>query len=182
MSICQNKPERYAESPTDIVTNYDRYLIKCDTKEDRKNTSYHAEKPNVYITSADDRKLYEHDFLKIDNSKTHYRSIHYIIRYAEFYFEIQVRTIFEEGWLEFDHRITYPYDMNNEKKKKYIRMLNSLAMTADQLISFYDEDDFVMDIGGEKAQNMKTADKIIESGKNMNNDLNDFETVLVREF
>ncbi len=53
------------------------------------------------------------------------------------YFEIQVRTLFEEGWLEFDHRIKYPYDKDNIKKQEYIEILSSLAVAADRLISFY---------------------------------------------
>lgn len=65
-----------------------------------------------------------------------------IIRYKDVYIEIQVRTLFEEGWLEFDHRIKYPYDMENSKKKEFADILNSLAQTADHLISFYDEKDF----------------------------------------
>ncbi len=75
--------------------------------------------------------------MKIDEAKKHYRSIHYIIRFGSIYFEIQVRTLFEEGWLEFDHRIKYPYDKDNIKKQEYIEILSSLAVAADRLISFY---------------------------------------------
>lgn len=96
----------------------------------------------VYITSDDDRELYKDNYLKVDNSKSHYRSIHYIIRYMNIYFEIQVRTLFEEGWLEFDHLIKYPYDQNNRKKQEYANILSGLAIAADSFISFYEEDDF----------------------------------------
>ena len=58
------------------------------------------------------------------------------------YFEIQVRTLFEEGWLEFDHLIKYPYDQNNRKKQEYANILSGLAIAADSFISFYEEDDF----------------------------------------
>lgn len=87
--------------------------------------------------------------LKIDNSKTHYRSMHYIIRYKYVYFEIQVRTLFEEGWLEFDHRIKYPYDQGNNKKQEFDSILSSLAIAADRLISFYDSADFEQKFGSD---------------------------------
>lgn len=50
--------------------------------------------------------------------------------------------MFEEGWLEFDHRIKYPNDRNNPKKAEFIAVLNSLAVAADRLIAFYKEEDF----------------------------------------
>lgn len=152
LSIFNVDPDRYPKNPEDLVSNYDKYNNveteksngkKINAIDEALKYSYHAEKPIVYITSEDDRYLYVDDNLKVDTSKTHYRSIHYIIKYRNIYFEIQVRTLFEEGWLEFDHRIKYPYDRNNIKKKAYARVLNNLALAADELISFYDENDFM---------------------------------------
>lgn len=140
LNIFKNEPERYVKNPKDIETLYDRYLEEFQEK--GLDKAYHAEKPVVYITSEDDREIYKDDSLNIDNSKSHYRSIHYIIRYGKIYFEIQVRTLFEEGWLEFDHQIKYPYDQNNRKKQEYANILSNLAVAADNLISFYDEKSF----------------------------------------
>ena len=140
--IFNNQPDRYAEKPTDIEKNYDLYPYDESKGESKLTKSYHAEKPVVYITSEDDRNLYKDEYLTVDTAKLHYRSIHYIIRYGKIYFEIQVRTLFEEGWLEFDHRVKYPYDQNNTKKQEYVEILSSLAVAADRLISFYSEDDF----------------------------------------
>lgn len=97
MQIFRNIPERYAVQSKDIIENYDLYYNESNLQGKELENSYHAEKPNVYIASDDDRKIYKDDNLQIDNSKTHYRSIHYIIRYKYVYFEIQVRTLFEEG-------------------------------------------------------------------------------------
>ena len=137
LEIFQNIPERYAVEPSDLIKNFEKYPI--NKKENAIKSSYHAEKPVAYLTEVDDLKLFEAPYLGIDHSKTHYRSIHYIIRYENLYFEIQVRTLFEEGWLEFDHRIKYPYDQNNKKKQEFLTILNSIATAADRLISFYDE-------------------------------------------
>lgn len=142
LQIFRNLPDRYVISPEDTARNYDKYSEEANKEGKEFNNSYHAEKPVVYITSEDDRSLYKDDNLKVDNSKLYYRSIHYIIRYKWVYFEIQVRTLFEEGWLEFDHRIKYPYDQNNKRKQEYAGVLSSLAVAADKLISFYEETEF----------------------------------------
>lgn len=151
LAIFINDPKYYPERPEDIVENFDRYYDKEDLED---KLGYHAEKPIVYITSADDRDVYQDDNLNIDEAKKHYRSIHYIIRYDKIYFEIQVRTLFEEGWLEFDHRVKYPYDKDNEKKQEYIEILSSLAIAADRLISFYtnNEKDFKISVSKKKPQ------------------------------
>lgn len=152
LTIFPNMPERYIVRPSDIETNFDTYQVS-DNKDEWKAQSYHAEKPVVYITTEDDRNEYIDEYLRIDTAKKHYRSIHYIIRYGKFYFEIQVRTLFEEGWLEFDHRVKYPSDRNNAKKQEYIEILSSLAIAADRLIAFYheNEDDFKKDKKKQKA-------------------------------
>ena len=124
------------------IKNYNRYFKSANEIGNELKNSYHAEMPKAYITTDDDIMLYSDSRLQVDRSKTGYRSVHYIIRYKKVFFEIQVRTLFEEGWLEFDHRIKYPYDKDNPKKKQYVEVLNSLAQAADKLISFYDKSDF----------------------------------------
>lgn len=145
LRIYRNIPERYVRRPEDIINNFDRYEEEVMSQDGGLACGYHAERPVAYIATEDDRKIYQDDFLKVDNSKAHYRSVHYIIRYKTVYFEIQVRTLFEEGWLEFDHRMKYPNDQHNKKKQEYIGILSSLAIAADRLISFYREEDFVRD-------------------------------------
>lgn len=143
LRIFKNLPERYIRRPGDIVTNYDRYAYESMKGTSSDTCGYHAERPVAYISSDDDRELYQDKHLKVDNSKAHYRSLHYIIRYRSIYFEIQMRTLFEEGWLEFDHRMKYPNDQYNKKKQEYIGILSNLAIAADRLISFYREEDFL---------------------------------------
>lgn len=140
--IYRNLPERYVRRPKDILTNYDRYADDVAQAKEAPGCSYLAEQPVAYITSEADRKLYKDEFLKLDNSKAHYRSLHYIIRYKDVYFEMQMRSLFEEGWLEFDHRMKYPNDQYNKRKQEYISILSNLAIAADQLISYYEESDF----------------------------------------
>lgn len=158
LTVFKNLPDRYANEPDDLERYFDEFPAAKEEK-DWLETSYHAEEPVVYITSLADRAEYDVEHLRVDNSREHYRSIHYIIRYGEFYFEIQVRTLFEEGWLEFDHRVKYPNDRDNPKKAEYISILNSLAVAADRLITFYDEQDFTHDTAREPKESAGTKSK-----------------------
>lgn len=69
-----------------------------------------------------------------------YRSIHYGIAYQPekepILVEIQVRTIFQEGWSEIDHRVKYPDFSNNEILKYFLNVFNGLSGTADEMGSF----------------------------------------------
>ncbi|WP_324830490.1 RelA/SpoT domain-containing protein [Pseudomonas saxonica] len=69
-----------------------------------------------------------------------YRSIHYGIAYKPekepILVEIQVRTIFQEGWSEIDHRVKYPDFSNNEILKYFLNVFNGLSGTADEMGSF----------------------------------------------
>ncbi|MBL0236836.1 MAG: RelA/SpoT domain-containing protein [Saprospiraceae bacterium] len=69
-----------------------------------------------------------------------YRSIHYNIEIKpgrqKFIAEIQVRTIFEEGWSEIDHDLRYPYHTDNILINKSLQILNRLAGSSDELGDF----------------------------------------------
>jgi ppGpp synthetase/RelA/SpoT-type nucleotidyltranferase len=77
-------------------------------------------------------RLIEHQF--------GYRSIHYLAVSQpgkdRFTVEIQVRTIFEEGWSEIDHQTRYPYDFENILLPQYLVLFNRLAGSADEMGSF----------------------------------------------
>jgi hypothetical protein len=69
-----------------------------------------------------------------------YRSVHYVLKSQpanqQHLVELQVRTIFEEGWSEIDHRIRYPNQTDNPYLRQFLIMFNGLAGSADQMGSF----------------------------------------------
>jgi putative GTP pyrophosphokinase len=86
-------------------------------------------------------KEYERQGCKIEKHESGYRSIHYKVganlRKSEHIIEIQVRTIFEEGWSEIDHKIRYPYNLKkNETINRFLEIFNRLAGSADEMGSF----------------------------------------------
>ena len=50
--------------------------------------------------------------------------------------EVQVRTIFEEGWSEIDHKIRYPNFSKDESVKSFLAIFNRLAGSADEMGTF----------------------------------------------
>lgn len=63
--------------------------------------------------------------------------MHYILKYRGMYLEVQVRTLFEEGWGEIDHHILYPYKKQNPMLTEFSELLNRLAGMGDEMASFY---------------------------------------------
>ncbi|MEK6287441.1 MAG: RelA/SpoT domain-containing protein [Acidobacteriota bacterium] len=102
-----------------------------------------AENPTASVRKGDREELIE-DFkkagCKIREHKAGYRSVHYLIRTQldkeTQVAEIQVRTIFEEGWSEIDHLIRYPDNLTTERNEGLLGILNKHAGSADDLGSF----------------------------------------------
>ena len=89
-----------------------------------------------------------------------YRSIHYDLTYSAekdpILVEVQVRTIFQEGWSEIDHKVKYPDFSENGLLIHYLDLLNGLSGTADDMGSFVIKLD----------QLIKTTDTAILEGEN----------------
>ena len=108
--------------------NYIKDYIE-DYKPDKDR--YIAEKPIAYICEGDKniypKNIIEHDF------GDKYRSIHYIIKFGKFYAEIQVRTVFQEGWSEIDHDNRYPYLQDVRSLNVFSRVFSSITAVADEM-------------------------------------------------
>lgn len=102
-----------------------------------------VETPTAYFRKGDPI-----DYIKIfeDNgcsAKEHpygYRSVHYLLKTSPtkntYTSEVQVRTIFEEGWSEIDHKIRYPYNRDNQILAQFLIIFNRLSGSADEMGSY----------------------------------------------
>lgn len=92
-----------------------------------------AENPIAY-TRYGDRDIYK-DKIHEEHTNKGYRSQHYIVKFEGVYCEIQARTLAEEVFGEFDHKVKYPYRNSNA----FLRRLSSIASqhldAVDELIS-----------------------------------------------
>lgn len=133
----------YKTSITDLIGIRALHLFKEDWKtihEHIKKTWDLNEKPKANIRDGDDDKLFEEAGCEIVRHPLGYRSVHYLVESKPskdtIVAEIQVRTIFEEGWSEVDHKIRYPYEIGNTMLEGYLKVFNRLAGNADEMASF----------------------------------------------
>lgn len=92
-----------------------------------------VEEPKAYIRYGD-KDIYRGK-LHLEYSNKNYRSLHYSIKYENQYCEIQVRTLAEEIYSEFDHQVRYPYKRDNQFLKEYTAMLSKVTLAADEIVS-----------------------------------------------
>lgn len=106
----------------------------------RMNWSLH-EKATIYHRLGDltnEQYIDEENFQFLVHDAG-YRSWHYVITSqmtkVNYLAEIQVRTIFEEGWSEIDHQLRYPYDLDNKILNEQLLILNRISGGADELVN-----------------------------------------------
>ncbi|MYM97900.1 RelA/SpoT domain-containing protein [Duganella vulcania] len=131
----------YMEVIDDLIGLRALHLFKDDCFEiDREVRAVFPlkEKPIAYIREGDNPALttqYQAAGMTVEKHKDNYRSIHYILTTKPTLrvvnIELQVRTIFEEGWSEIDHKVRYPNFPNNQLLRGILNVLNGMTGQAD---------------------------------------------------
>lgn len=139
----------YSNVITDLVGVRVLHLFKYEWEQIHKYITSMwelVENPTAYIRKGDEGEAissYQSNQCEVTNHPAGYRSIHYVIATQptkdKIYSEIQVRTIFEEGWSEVDHKIRYPNFSDNELISYFLTIFNRLAGSADEMGSFVKE-------------------------------------------
>lgn len=82
---------------------------------------------------------YERYGCKILGHPSGYQGVHFVIETKpdkqQYFVEIQLRTLFEEGWSEIDHTIRYPDHDNSELLGCMLQLLNTLTNKSDELVT-----------------------------------------------
>jgi ppGpp synthetase/RelA/SpoT-type nucleotidyltranferase len=91
------------------------------------------------VREGDDTKRFEELNIQIHSRKSGYRSVHYLIESFptnhKVIAEIQVRTIFEEGYGEIDHQLRYSHSEIPEVLRLNLLLLNRIAGSSDEMAS-----------------------------------------------
>lgn len=136
----------YKEELTDLIGIRALHLFKGQWKaiHDYINATWNLhERPIAYVREGDSEKaqqLFETNKCEVKKHPFGYRSVHYIIvtqpdKY-KYFVEIQVRTLFEEGWSEIDHILRYPQISNDPYLAEFLQVFNRLAGSADEMGTF----------------------------------------------
>lgn len=138
--------DNYFERVTDLVGVRALHLFKSncfDIDAALKSTWVPIETPVAYIREGDSGVLkarFQEKEFEVRNHPAGYRSVHYVIKSTPLkrtiIAEIQVRTIFEEGWSEIDHTVRYPNFSDNELVEYFLEIFNRMAGSADDMGGF----------------------------------------------
>jgi len=136
----------YRKEVTDLIGLRALHLFKDDWIQIHrfiKDTWRLKQKPTANVRIGDSEaalQKFKSEGCKIRFHPAGYRSVHYLItsriNKETAIAEIQVRTIFEEGWSEIDHTIRYPYNLYNDAINQYLVIFNRLAGSADEMGTF----------------------------------------------
>jgi ppGpp synthetase/RelA/SpoT-type nucleotidyltranferase len=128
---------------TDLIVIRAIHLFKEDLlpiDEEVRSRWNLSEKPVIYIREGDAGDESIGEKFKIEKHGFGYRSAHYIIESSpskqKITAELQVSTIFEEGWSEIDHFLRYPNHSENSDIKSILTIFNRMAGSADEIASF----------------------------------------------
>ncbi|MEM5511840.1 addiction module component [Pseudoalteromonas sp. AS84] len=136
--------DNYSTKITDLIGIRALHLFKQDCVEIINSLEERwkkSEKITAYIREGDSKEDYkDRTAWVVKEHKAGYRSIHFVFstspHKSKVFTEVQVRTIFEEGWSEIDHKIRYPNFSDNKDIITFLNIFNRLAGSADEMGSF----------------------------------------------
>ncbi len=165
----------YYEIVTDLIGIRALHLFKDDCFDINKEIASiwsPVENPVAYIRNGDPENLvekYKAHGLDVKEHPAGYRSVHYVISSQpvnrKVFAEVQIRTIFEEGWSEIDHKIRYPNFSDNKLVSYFLTIFNRMAGNADEMGSFVTG--LAASLQDSQSQIVKTSEERDESLKSM---------------
>ena len=133
----------YRTVVTDLVGARALYLFLDDWRAIHKfilNTWDLQDPPKANVRPndpAENKSVFSRAGCEIVERPTGYRAVHYLARVKpekeECIVEIQVRTLFEEAASELDHRVRYPYFMNEPSLENMAGKVHQIAALGDEV-------------------------------------------------
>ena len=122
------------------------------------------------VREGDNTKKFEELGIEVCSRLSGYRSVHYIIESypttQKIIAEIQVRTIFEEGYGEIDHQLRYSHKQIPDVLAQNLMLLNRIAGSSDEMASVINVfKKSIEDVKVEYEEKLKKKDKEIENLK-----------------
>lgn len=133
--------DNYKEQITDLIGVRAIHIFKDDWEEIHKfiTSMWKVVEITANVREGDDTKRFEELNIQIHSRKSGYRSVHYLIESFptnhKVIAEIQVRTIFEEGYGEIDHQLRYSHSEIPEVLRLNLLLLNRIAGSSDEMAS-----------------------------------------------
>ena len=133
--------DNYKKEITDLVGIRVIHIFKEDWEEIHNfiTKMWDVNEIVANIREGDNTKRFEELSIDVCSRLSGYRSVHYIIEsyltMEKITVEIQVRTIFEEGYGEIDHQLRYSLENIPEILEQNLMLLNRIAGSSDEMAS-----------------------------------------------
>lgn len=134
--------DNYKNEITDLIGIRVLHIFKDQWKEihDFIIKTWNVIEITANIRDGDDRTIFDDLGIEVISRKSGYRSVHYLVELnftqdSTTIAEIQVRTIFEEGYGEIDHRLRYSHQEIPEILKSNLLLFNRIVGSADEMAS-----------------------------------------------
>ena len=131
----------YKEEINDLIGVRAIHIFKEDWEDihDFISKTWKVIEITANVREGDDTKRFEELDIQIHSRKSGYRSVHYLIEFfptsQKVIAEIQVRTIFEEGYGEIDHQLRYSHSQIPEVLALNLLLFNRIAGSSDEMAS-----------------------------------------------
>lgn len=133
--------DNYKEEITDLLGIRVIHIFKEDWEEIHNFISqmWNVNEIVANIREGDNTKKFEELGIEVCSRLSGYRSVHYLVESyptaSKVIAEVQVRTIFEEGYGEIDHQLRYSLDKIPELLEQNMMLLNRIAGSSDEMAS-----------------------------------------------
>lgn len=134
--------DNYKEEITDLIGIRAIHIFKEDWEDIHNfiSNTWKVIEITANVRDGDDTQRFEELNIKINSRKSGYRSVHYLIEFfptsQKVIAEIQVRTIFEEGYGEIDHQLRYSHKEIPAILASNLLLFNRIAGSSDEMASF----------------------------------------------
>jgi len=134
--------DNYKEEITDLIGIRAIHIFKEDWEDIHTfiSNTWKIIEITANVRDGDDTQGFEDLNIKINSRKSGYRSVHYLIEFfptsQKVIAEIQVRTIFEEGYGEIDHQLRYSHKQIPAILASNLLLFNRIAGSSDEMASF----------------------------------------------
>ena len=134
--------DNYKEEITDLIGIRAIHIFKEDWEDIHSfiSNTWKIIEITANVRDGDETQRFEELNIKINSRKSGYRSVHYLIEFfptsQRVIAEIQVRTIFEEGYGEIDHQLRYSHKEIPAILASNLLLFNRIAGSSDEMASF----------------------------------------------
>ena len=133
--------DNYKDEITDLLGIRVIHIFKEDWEEIHNfiTSMWNVREIVANVREGDTTKKFDEQGIAVRSRPSGYRSVHYLIESyptnKKLITEVQVRTIFEEGYGEIDHQLRYSHEDIPELLGQNLMLLNRIAGSSDEMAS-----------------------------------------------